>query len=312
MTQYKLYHTPEPSNSSYVKSEIIGPCFSSYQVNAWKKIVVSTFVRGLENHVGAVDEAGTLRPSEQPTTHPAFYNFQTIATDARNLSSERRKDTKMSKARYTPLIPKDDRQAKMVPQETPKISMHEQIASTMRLAGALYEVSTTLNEKIPNASAEKEDDASLSLTNSDMTKEANPVFETMRNGEIDIYAVQGAIAKLKAQIQDRKDSAQVLARVCNRWKEELEARYPLMKRKSVPHNDVDNTASKRSESSTVRSHAFKNESGQQKSPVKVRYTTASLESIPTATRDPTVRSSRESFVEQRTMWFPCWAYLIIY
>jgi hypothetical protein len=284
-TRYKLYHTPGTTDCSYAKSETIHiRSYAWHQLHTWRKILVKACGRSLKNHVGIVDEAGTLRPSEQPTIHPAFYDFQTLATDARNLSSERREDTKISKARYTPVISKDDRQSKMVPQKTPKTSMHEQIANTMRLAGALYEVSIMLNEEISNASAEQEDDVSLRSTNSDMTKEANPVFETMKNGEIDIDAVQGAIANLKAQLQDRKDSAQVLARVCNRWKEELETRYPLMKRKSAPHNDVGNTVSERSESPNTLDPATKTHtlgrSDKRESSEKAKYTPPSLQSQP--------------------------------
>jgi hypothetical protein len=174
----------------------------------------------------------------------------------------------------------DDRQVTKIPEETPKTSMHEQIASTMRLAGALYEVSTILNEEITNASTEKDDDICLDQNNSDSMKEENPVLETMKNGEIDIDAVQRVIAEFKTRLQDHKDKTQILARVCRRWREELETRYHLMKRKSAPHNDVGNTVSKRSESPrtmdfTTKTHAL-SKSDKRESPGRARYTPSSL------------------------------------
>jgi hypothetical protein len=244
----------------------------------WKKILSYC----LKNHVGTVDEAGTLQLSKQPTTHPTLYDFINSVGNPRNARSERQKDTNPSEVRYTPLVPTDNKQGKRNPQEVQKTSMHDQIASTMKLAGALYEVSTMLNEEISNTASQKGDDISLNQTNSDMVNEANPVFETMKNGEIDIEAVQEAMAELKARLHDHKDKSQVLARVCRRWKEELETRYPLMKRNSAPRKSIDNTMSPRSGSPRLVDPATKThtlgKSDKRESSEKARYTPLSLQS----------------------------------
>jgi hypothetical protein len=280
ITLYRLYHTLGPSGCSYVNSKTIEQFLpTGSRLKRWKKILSCC----LKNHVGTVDEAGTLQLSKQPTTHPTLYNFINSVGNPRNARSERQKDTNPSEVRYTPLVPTDNKQRKRNPREVQKTSMHDQIANTMKLAGALYEVSTMLNEEISNASLQKNNVISLDQTNPDMANEANPVFKNMKNGEIDIEAVQEAMAELKARLRDHKDKAQVLARTCRKWKEELEIRYPLMKRSSVRHKAVDGATSKCSESSTAASRAIKkstsSESDQQMSPGKVRYTSPRSESI---------------------------------
>jgi hypothetical protein len=284
VTLYKLYHTLGTSGCSYVKSETIEHFLpTGSRLRRWRKLLSNTFSRRLKNHVGTVDEAGTLQLSKQPTTYETLYDFVDSVGNSRNAQSERQKDTNPSEVRYTPLVPTDNKQGKRNPQEVQKTSMHDQIASTMKLAGALYEVSTMLNEEISNTASQKGDDISLNQTNSDMVNEANPVFKTMKNGEIDVDAVQKAMAELKARLRDHNDKAQMLARVCRRWKEKLETRYPLMKRKSAPRKSIDNNMSPCSASSTTASRAIRrptsSESDQQMSPGKVRYTTPRSESI---------------------------------
>jgi hypothetical protein len=245
-----------------------------------------------------VDEAGALQIRKQPTTHSTLYNLIDSVRNSRNVPSKRQKDTNPSEARYTPLVPTDNKQGKWNPQEVQKTSMHDQIASTMKLTGALYEVSTMLNEEISNTSSQKGDDISLNQTNSDMANEANPVFKTMKNDEIDIEAVQEAMAELKARLHDHKDKAQALARICRRWKEELETRYPLMKRNSAPRKAIGDTIPPRSESPRTLDLATKThtvgKSDKRESPDKARYTPLSLQS-------QTQRSERSKPISAMTL-----------
>ena len=144
----------------------------------------------------------------------------------------------------------------------------------MKLAGALYDVSTMLNHEISNGSSQTDDDVSFVHAGLNMINEPNPVFKTMKNGEIDVDAVQGAMAELNSQLQDHKDKPHILAALCRRWKEELETRYPLMKRKSRENNDVNNLVSPRSELSAAERRAVKDrtssEPDKMRSPVKTR------------------------------------------
>ncbi|KEQ68530.1 hypothetical protein M436DRAFT_58151 [Aureobasidium namibiae CBS 147.97] len=145
----------------------------------------------------------------------------------------------------------------------------------MKLAGALFEVSTMLNEELSNAPSQKDDNTSFSESDLDLINEPNPVFRTMKNGEVDIDAVQKAMADFRTRLGDRQDESQILAYVCRRWKDELEARYPMMKRKSVTHNDVGDLLSPRSKLATQKSHATReppsSKQKEQGSPTKVRF-----------------------------------------
>lgn len=272
MSRFRLFHSPGTTDSSYVNCE----CECTDRTHSIKKLqdLIDTFERGLRNHVGVVDETGSLRRSE-PSTAPEVLNDRE--------ASVRRKDTIPSRVRYTPPKPTDnekpetklERKPDKIAENVQEISLHDQIASTMTLAGALFEISIMLSEEMSHALAQRDDSTSSTHSHSNLINEPNPVFRTMKNGEIDIDAVQDAMAEFRTQLRDHQDKAQILARVCRRWKEELETRYPMVKRKSVAHNDVDELLSPRSGLSTMTESVPKrsttSETDKQNLTAKIRY-----------------------------------------
>lgn len=288
MTRQTLHHTPGTLDYSYVKSERV----CTYQLQPIKvlKMLLETFESGLENHVGLVDESGALQKSERLTAHKISNDCEKPfrVPDA---SSVTRKDTTHSRVRYTPLKPTDngepEKKAEQIQEVVQEISMHDQIASTMKLAGALFDMSIMLNEEISKAPSQKTASTSSNHIPSNLVDEPNPVFRTMKNGEIDIDAVKDAMAELRTRLGDHQDKDQILARVCKRWKEELETRYPMMKRKPVIHNDVDDLLSSRSDSPTATERAPKkstiSEPDKQNPPSKVRFVVAHPKLKPAST-----------------------------
>lgn len=279
MTRIKLYHTPGTTESSYVHYRCVRND-QSHSIERMQKLL-DIFESALKNHVGVMDETGSLRKGEHPTAHEVLSDPER-PSEIPDVPSVRRKDTKPPRVKYTPPEPTHDGKPEKKPEnELDKllenvqgISMHDQIASTMKLAGALFEMSIMLNEEMSNAPSQTDDNTSFSESDSNLINEPNPVFRTMRNGEVDIDAVQKAMADFRTRLGDHQDKAQILAHVCRRWKEELEARYPMMKRKSVTHNDVDDLLSPRSTSATLKSRATRkapsSKPKEQRSPTKVR------------------------------------------
>lgn len=293
MSRFKLFHTPGTTDSSYVNCKYE----RTDRIHSIEKLqeLLDTFEGGLKNHEGTVDETGCLRQSEKLTVHEVSNDLEK-SSRVPDVSSVRRKDTTHAGVRYTPLEPTDNRKLEKKPEkkldrvseDVQGISMHDQIASTMKLAGALFEMSIMLNEEMSNAPSQKDDSTSSDHMHSNLINEHNPVFRTMKNGEIDIDAVQDAMAEFKTRLRDHQDKAQILARVCRRWKEELKARYPMMKRKSVPpFKDVDDLVSSWSELSTVTGRALKkpttSKPEKRSPPVKVRFLGGKSEIKSTAT-----------------------------
>jgi hypothetical protein len=250
VNRYRLHHTPWESDCSYVKADLKPNQFSDGQtLLKWTALVASTFRRGLKNHLGTLDETGSLRTSKQPSIHEAFYDLKKPFKISSTALSVKHK-TNHADVRYTPLEPTDNRQPKMKSEKKPEknseevqaSSMHDQIASTMKLAGALYEVSIMLNDEIPRTPSHKDDNTFYNI-DSDWINEPNPVFKTMKNDEVDVDAVQRKMTELKTRLHDHKDKTLILAGLCRKRKEELEARYPLMKRKSASNSDVHNLMS---------------------------------------------------------------------
>lgn len=214
-------------------------------------------------------------------------------------------------ALYTPLKPTNNGKPEnklegkpdKVAENVQEISIHDHIASTMKLAGALFEMSIMLNEEMSNAPSQKDDNTSSNHIDSDLINEPNPVFRTMKHGEVDIDAVQKVMADFKNRLRDHQDRAQILARVCRRWKEELETRYPMMNRKSAKHNDVDDLLSPRSGQSTAAERAPKrsttSETDKQSLPAKVRYTGGRSELKPVS-KIANHRGDEKTPVELRT------------
>ena len=286
MTRIRLYHTPGTTESSYVDYRCVRND-QSHSIERTQKLL-DICESALKNHVGVVDETGSLRKSEHPTAHEVLSDPER-PPEIPDVPNVRRKDTKPPGVRYTPPEPahngKPEKKLEKKPEKKPEneldkllediqgVSMHDQIASTMKLAGALFEMSIMLNEEMSNAPSQKDDNTSFSESNSNLINEPNPVFRTMKNGEVDIDAVQKAMADFRTRLGDHQDKAQILAHVCRRWKEELEARYPMMKRKSVTHNDVDDLLSPRSTSATLKSRATRkppsSKPKEQRSPTKV-------------------------------------------
>jgi len=286
VTRIKLNHTPGTTRSSYVNYE--GGFYNrSHSIEKMQQLL-DIFESALKNHVGVVDETGSLRKSEHSTAHEVLSDPER-PPEIPDVPSVRRKDTKPPRVKYTPPEPahngkpekKPENELDKLLEDVQGVSMHDQIASTMKLAGALFEMSIMLNEEMSNAPSQTDDNTSFSESDLKLINEPNPVFRTMKNGEVDIDAVQKAMADFRTRLGDHQHKAQILAHVCRRWKEELEARYPMMKRKSVMHNDVDDLLSPRSTSATQKSRATReppsSKQKEQRSPTKVRFTIGSSE-----------------------------------
>ncbi|CAD0114852.1 unnamed protein product [Aureobasidium uvarum] len=179
------------------------------------------------------------------------------ADKAKRATTKRTEFTKRQNESCVPSNSTDGEHVDKDAQQVQKLSMHEQIANVMKLAGALYEVSTMLNEEISNATSRT--DASLALDHIDQSllNEPNPVFETIQNDEIDIDAIRKAMSDLKTRLHSHQDKANILAHLCKRWKSELEDYYPLMNRMTRSRNATDSLALPRSGESTIKSPVVK-------------------------------------------------------
>lgn len=296
MTRYKLHHTLPTAGTagySYVKFEPLPETvLNQYQLAYWKKTLQAAFRCGLKNHIGAVDQTGLLRKSQQPSIHPFLNDLRepnnlylgscirvaktpqekhvpSSSTSTRQAQARPKKAQEVSmynqiedgastevtespKERYVPPSPTDTRQEGEIHEKAPKVSMSDQIESVMRLAGDLYDVSTILNEEISNAPSHPSGSPALDSVNASWMNEPNPVLRTRKHGKINVDAVDRAILKLKAQFRDHEDKAHILAHLCRRWKRELEVEYPLMKRESVSQSGIYNLAIPSSESSRTK------------------------------------------------------------
>lgn len=254
MTRFKLYHTIPAVGCLYVNFRTLPETvLNRRKLDLWKNTLLDTFRSSLKNHIGPVDQAGILRKSKQPTINQFLYELKTPT----NLYVSAGTEVMGSpKERYVPQSSIDTRQVEKG-LEAPKLSMYNQIENVMKLAGDLYEVSTMLNEEISIALSQTNGSPASDQVNSNWRNQPNPVLKTRKHGQINIDAAKRAISQLKVRLRNQKDKVHILAHLCRRWKGELEAEYPLMKRESVSQSGIHNLVIPSTESSRTKSSVTK-------------------------------------------------------
>ncbi|KEQ94694.1 hypothetical protein AUEXF2481DRAFT_5587 [Aureobasidium subglaciale EXF-2481] len=110
----------------------------------------------------------------------------------------------------------------------------------MRLAGAVYEVIKMFDDEIQKGPPQLDHNFTpFDAVGASITSMSNPVFETLKAGEIDIEAVHEAMTRLKARFDGSEEKAEILSSLCKRWKAEVQKRYPPPTRKVLPPSDIE-------------------------------------------------------------------------
>ncbi|KAI5276168.1 hypothetical protein E4T47_00924 [Aureobasidium subglaciale] len=198
-----------------------------------------------------MDRAGVLQKSEHPTVHPPLSERAaagSFTNSVRNYGLIRQ--PKVGPTPTEPSSKRDNERAEVQPRQNRALSRYEQIATTMRLAGAVYEVNKMFDDEIQKGPPQLDDNFTPSdAVGASITSMSNPVFETLKAGEIDIEAVHEAMIRLKARLDGSEEKAGILSSVCKRWKAEVQKRYPPPTRKVLPPSDIE-TASPHEDVST--------------------------------------------------------------